>query len=510
MSRLDQYLEIVPSERQKAFQDSGFHAFIHYGMNTFTDKEWGDGTDDPSKFHPSEQDTDQWCRVLKAAGARGVILTAKHHDGFCLWPTETTAYSVKNSPYKNGKGDVVREVSDSCRKYGLKFGFYLSPWDRNSEYYGTPQYNDFYLEQLKELLTGYGEIFCIWLDGACGSHLDGKEKQVYDFARYFETIRRCQPNAVISNCGPDVRWVGNEAGYARKSEWNVVPAAACDIQTIEENSQQADEDGFRQKGADVVATDLGSRKFLEDFDSFIWYPAEVDVSIRPGWFYHAKEDAKVRSLRNLLHIYYNSVGGNSLLLLNVPPSPRGLIEEADVRRLEAFGKEIRDGVAKPIAAAAWDAAPCEDGHPIENCAMEDGSYYLPAQEKDTYTITMHFGKEKRIDKVLLREQCDFSQRIEAFTVYTLKQGRKKKVYTGTTVGFRRFATLRRPVYADAVQIEITQCRRRPYLQQIAVYGAGAQLPRLPWHHKFMVAVNALGYQMEVRRQNRKNRGAGKK
>ena len=226
-SSLELYTSIVPSPRQTAFQEDGFHVFFHYGINTFTNKEWGDGKAPAQLFNPTRQSTDQWMEAVSASGAKGVILTAKHHDGFCLWPTETTEYCVRNSPYRAGHGDVVREVSDSCKKYGLKFGIYLSLWDRNCPLYGTPEYNDFYVRQLTELLTGYGEIFCIWLDGACGAKMDGKEPYPYDFDRVYKTVRELQPDAVISNCGPDIRWVGNESGRARKSEWNVVPAFSC-------------------------------------------------------------------------------------------------------------------------------------------------------------------------------------------------------------------------------------------------------------------------------------------
>ncbi|MDE6188822.1 MAG: alpha-L-fucosidase, partial [Clostridia bacterium] len=242
--RIEKYVSITPSVNQKAIQRQRFNVFFHYGLNTFVAKEWGDGKVSPQVFNPTEQDADQWVKTVKEAGAYGVILTCKHHDGFCLWPTKTTDYSVASSPYKGGKGDVVKEVSDCCRKYGIKFGIYLSPWDRNHEAYGTDKYNDVYCQQLEELLTGYGEIFCVWLDGACGSYMDGKPKQVYDWDKYFSTIRKLAPKACISNCGPDVRWVGNEGGFARESEWNVVPRFAFDIQSIEATSQHSDDSDF--------------------------------------------------------------------------------------------------------------------------------------------------------------------------------------------------------------------------------------------------------------------------
>ena len=243
---VSKYIKIVPSDRQKNYQNMGFNVYFHYGINTFTGKEWGDGKASPSLFNPKHQNTDQWVEAVKTAGAKGVILTCKHHDGFCLWPTKTTEYSVKNSPYKDGKGDVVKEVSDSCKKYGLKFGVYISPWDRNSQYYGTEKYNDFYMEQLTELLTNYGDVFCVWLDGACGAYMDGKARQNYDFERIYGTIRKLQPGACICSYGPDIRWVGNEGGYSRESEWNVVPNFQADTQRIADQSQQ-DENG--QKNA---------------------------------------------------------------------------------------------------------------------------------------------------------------------------------------------------------------------------------------------------------------------
>lgn len=502
--RLDLYTSIVPSKRQKEFQNSGFHAFIHYGMNTFTGKEWGDGKAAASNFNPVNQDTDQWCEAIAASGAKGVIITAKHHDGFCLWQTETTEYSVKNSPYKNGRGDVVKEVSDSCKKHGLKFGFYLSPWDRNSEYYGTPKYNDFYIEQLKELLTNYGEVFCIWLDGACGSYMDGKEKQVYDFERIFKTVREIQPDACISNCGPDVRWVGNEAGFARESEWNVVPKFGFDIQSIEDNSQQSDDKEFRKKGADIVASDLGSREFLAGFNEFIWYPAEVDVSIRPGWFYHKSEDFRVRSLNNLLRIYYTSVGGNTLLLLNIPPTPEGRIHKNDVKRLKELGEEIKKGTETPVEIAECTAPPAGENTSMENCLKSDETYYTPESIHDTYEFEFIFEKPTSVDKVLLREQCDFSQRIEEYDIYAKTEKGEVKVSSGTTVGFRRYALFSKPVLASSIKVVIKSCRYKPYIQQITPIEAGGMLPKTPWYQNIIVWLHHVNYKIYIARENRKN------
>lgn len=475
--RLELYTSIVPTERQKRFESEPFNAFIHFGTTTFTSKEWGDGTFPPEKFNPTNLDTDQWCESLKAAGVTGIILTCKHHDGFCLWQTKTTEYSIKNSPYKNGKGDIVKELSDSCRKYGLHFGVYLSPWDRNSEYYSTPKYNDFYIEQLTELLTNYGDIYCVWLDGACGSHLDGKPKQVYDFARIYKTVYELSPTAVVSNCGPDVRWVGNEAGVARESEWNVVPKFAFDVQTIEKNSQQEDDDNFKKKTYDVIQSDLGSRGFLKDYDEFTWYPAEVDVSIRPRWFYHKGDDRKVRSLDNLLHIYYTSVGGNSLLLLNVPPDRTGRIHPKDVKRLKELGDAIRLAESCPVKPKTITAPEALDGNVIENVTKDDESYYTPSQESDKYTINIDFGKELEIDRVLLQEQCDFSQRIENFEIYALTDAGESLGYRGTTVGLKRFALFSKKVKAKGIKVVITSCRLRPYIMRVQAYEAKGRLPK---------------------------------
>lgn len=510
--RLEKYVSIVPSVNQKHFQRQRFNVFFHYGTNTFTAKEWGDGKADPQIFNPTEQDTDQWLRAVKEAGAYGVILTCKHHDGFCLWPTKTTDYSVASSPYKDGKGDVVKEVSDSCRKYGIKFGIYLSPWDRNHEAYGTEGYNDVYCRQLEELLTGYGEIFCVWLDGACGSYMDGKPKQVYDWDRYFATIRRLAPNACISNCGPDVRWVGNEGGFARESEWNVVPKFAFDIQSIEATSQQSDDGDFAKKEADIISPDLGSREFLKDFNSFIWYPAEVDVSIRPGWFYHKSQDKAVRSLKNLLKIYYNSVGGNSTLLLNVPPDRRGLLHENDVKRLKEIGKHIQESDAQLLKVKAISAPVAEEGFDIEGVleysydesTFDPINYYTPKEERGSYEIELVLDQPAKINRVKLIENVAFSQRIENFEIYAFVKGKYKKVYDGTTVGYCRIATFK-AVTAEKIKIVLTSVRKKPYIEFIGVYADNGVLIKDTLRQKFVKWLHHVNYIAYIKRENKKNK-----
>ena len=511
--RLDKYLSIKPSIVQKRIQRENFNVFFHYGLNTFTGKEWGDGKVSPQEFNPTHQDTDQWIKTAKSAGAYGIILTCKHHDGFCLWQTATTTYSVASSPYKDGKGDVVKEVSESCKKYGLKFGIYLSPWDRNHPTYGQGDaYNDVYCAQLTELLTNYGEVFCVWLDGACGSYMDGKPKQTYDWNRYFSLIRKLAPNAAISNCGPDIRWVGNEGGYARESEWNVVPKFSCDIQTIEANSQQADDGEFAKKGADIINSDLGSRKFLAHFDEFMWYPAEVDVSIRLGWFYHKAQDVTVRSVDNLKRIYYGSIGGNTMLLLNIPPDTRGLIHEKDVETMEQLGEHIAKSNAQLLTVKEITAPISEEGNEIENVlnyeydesTYDPISYYTPKDESEKYSIKIQLDGEHKINRVKLVENVAFSQRIEEFEIYAYIKGKRKKVGRNTTVGYGRVAFFP-PTVADCVEIVITQSRRKPYLEFIGVYEDNDYQPKKPFMYAFKQWIHRANYRAFINRENKKNK-----
>ena len=445
--RLDLYTSIVPNRRQLLIQEMKYYAFVHYTVNTFTNKEWGNGKESEQVFNPTDQNTDQWCAAIRDAGMKGVILTCKHHDGFCLWPTKTTEHSIKNSPYKNGKGDVVREVADSCKKYGLKFGVYLSPWDRNSKLYGTPAYNDFYIEQMTELLTNYGEIFMLWLDGACGAKADGQPVQKYDFERIWKTAVELQPNIVMSGCAPDVRWIGNESGKTRESEWNVVPQFQYDQQNFAANCQQDDDlKKFQKRCQDVMLPDMGSRKFLANYDKFMWHPAEVDVSIRPGWFYHPAQRLTLKSLKRLMTIYYNSVGNNSLMLLNIPPNRKGQFAKSDVRRLREMGKWLRRE---------------------EECVLESSCVF----SADGREAEITFPKQS-VDRLRLAEDTTKSQRVEKFSVYAGEEC----VFRGTIIGFSRIAIFDRPVVTDKLRFVIEECRNEPYMQKIEVCKTGAYRP----------------------------------
>jgi len=432
-------VRVRPSERQIAWQEMEFYAFIHFGMNTFTDREWGLGNESPDLFNPSEFNADQWVETCISAGMKGLILTCKHHDGFCLWPSKFTEYSVKSSPWKEGKGDVVKEVSDACRKAGIKFGIYLSPWDRHEKTYGdSEKYNLFFMNQLRELLTSYGDIFCVWLDGACGEGPNGR-RQVYDWSGYYKLIRELQPNAVISVCGPDVRWCGNEAGHCRKSEWSVVPAELLDAEITREKSQKVDDRNF-SKRINTEQEDLGSREKIKNAQELVWYPAEVNTSIRPGWFYHESEDDMVKPLDELLKIYYGSVGGNAAFLLNIPPDKRGLIHENDAQRLKEFGDVIRQTFKNDLAENA----------------------------DNRLKIELDLNTVQTFDRVVLMEDIRFGQRVESFSLAYLSDGIWHEFYKGTVIGYKKICCFKE-ITARYIKVEITQSRALPVISHVGVY-----------------------------------------
>lgn len=431
---------LVPTPQQLAWQQMELTAFLHFGINTFTDREWGDGKELPDFFNPTQLNAEQWVRTLKDSGFKMIILTAKHHDGFCLWPTKTTRHSVASSPWKDGKGDVVYELREACNKYGIKFGVYLSPWDRNASCYGdSPKYNQFFIEQLTELLTNYGEIHEVWFDGANGEGPNGK-KQVYDWDAFYKTIQKLQPRAVMAIMGDDVRWVGNEKGLGRETEWSATVLTPGIYTRSGENNQKL--------GVFAEAKDLGGRDMLEKATELFWYPSEVDVSIRPGWFYHAQEDVKVKSLKHLTDIYFKSVGYNSVLLLNVPPDRRGLIHEADSIRLNEFAGYIKRTFNDDRVKAGgklWIAKPGAE----REYSLKSGT---------------------AINMVLLQEDISKGQRVELFTVKAYTSQGWKIVAEGTTIGYKRM--VRFPaINASRLKIIINSSRLKANISRVAAYYA---------------------------------------
>ena len=405
--KIDMASRLVPTPQQLEWQRMELTAFLHFGVNTFTGREWGDGTEDPAIFNPTSLDCEQWVRTLKESGFKMAIITAKHHDGFCLWPTKTTRHSVASSSWKDGKGDVVRELRDACKKYGIKFGVYLSPWDRNASCYGdSPAYNQFFIKQLTELLTNYGEVHEVWFDGANGEGPNGK-KQIYDWDAILKTIRRLQPKAVTAIMGDDVRWVGNEKGIGRETEWS---ATALTPGIYPRSGEQNKELGIFGK-----AKDLGGRDIVARATELFWYPSEVDVSIRPGWFYHADQDKQVKSLNHLTDIYFKSVGYNSVLLLNIPPDLRGLINENDVQRLTEFSGYLKKTFARNYVLKGNEA-----WHGTSGTVRQ-------------YDIQ----KDALVNAFMIQEDISKGQRIESFLVEAYKDGSWIHMAEGTTVGYKR-------------------------------------------------------------------------
>ena len=454
---------ITPTDRQLRWQQYELTAFFHFGINTFTGREWGNGKEDPALFNPTNFNARQWVQTAKDAGFKLVILTAKHHDGFCLWPTATTQHSVKSSPWKGGKGDVMREVAEACKELGVRLGVYLSPWDRNASMYGTDAYNDFFVAQLTELLTQYGQVDEVWFDGANGEGPNGK-KQVYDFNRWYGHIRQLQPQAVIAIMGPDVRWVGTETGYGRETEWSVVPADNLDQAAIASGSQTSI--AFKPTG-DMMGSDLGSRSKIAKSKGLVWYPAETDVSIRPGWFYHSKEDDKVKSPDKLLDIYYSSVGRNGVLLLNLPPDKRGLIHEADVKAL----KEWRRLIDETFKTNKLHGATIESNNGKNAKAILDDKYnthWTTKGSDTTAVITFSLKAPQTFDVLLLQENITVGQRIENFVLEYKEGGEWKKITEGTTVGYKRLLRFN-AVTASEVRLRILSSRLNPTLSAVGLY-----------------------------------------
>lgn len=441
---------VRPTQNQLDWFDLETYAFIHFSPNTYTGLEWGTGREPESLFNPTKLDCDQWVEAIRSAGMRGMVLTAKHHDGFCLWPSKYTEHSVKNSPYR---GDVVREAAEACRRGGIKFGFYLSPWDRNSPFYGTPAYNDYFCNQLTELLTQYGEIFYVWFDGACGEGPNGR-RQEYDWERYFALVRRYQPHAVIFN-GPDVRWCGNEAGKARYAKWAVVPAEVSEFAQA-----QTGPGPLAGKGtcfAHVSDDAIGSLSRILYSRGLAFLPAEIDMSIRDGWFWHEHEEP--HSLERLFRTYLTSVGANACFHLNIPPTREGLLDPRDVARLKEYGELLRREFGSPIPFA------CERVEGSTDCQPAFRLRFAEPLEKVKY--------------VVLAEEIAEGQRVEGFRI--TKNGETNASCEGTTIGHKRICPLRDP-FADqnpleddtedrisSLTIQITASRGEVLLKPIQVF-----------------------------------------
>lgn len=419
-----------------------FNAFVHFNMNTFTNMEWGTGGESPEQFNPSALDCRQWAKVCKDAGMQGIILTAKHHDGFCLWPSALTEHSVKNSPWKNGQGDVVRELADACKEYGLKMGLYLSPWDRNHADYGKPEYLDYFRGQLRELLTNYGDLFEVWFDGANGGtgwYGGADEERTVDRQNYYDwpttnaLVAELQPNAVIfSDAGPGVRWVGNENGFAGETNWS--PLRRDEFYPGSPNYKELTEGHA---------------------DGTHWIPAECDVSIRPGWYYHPEQDTAVKSLAQLVDIYYHSVGRNGLLLLNLPVDTRGLVHEADARQLQRLGEVIRADFSKDLTAGKKITASDERGKNFTAKNALDGNpetYWATGDSVLSASVEVDFGETTTFNRLMLQEYIRLGQRVDSFRVFIFKNEKWEPLASGTTVGYKRILRLENQT-AEKVKIE---------------------------------------------------------
>ena len=453
----------VPSERQLKWHELEYYAFVHFNMNTFTNMEWGFGDESPELFNPTELDCRQWARVCKEAGMKGIILTAKHHDGFCLWPSEYTEHSVKNSPWKNGEGDVVRELADACKEYGLKFGVYLSPWDRNHSDYGKPEYITYFRNQLRELLTNYGDIFEVWFDGANGGtgYYGGanEERRIdretyYDWENTWDIVRELQPNACLfSDAGPDIRWCGNEEGWVRKTNWSLIK---------------------RDSFAPGVVPDI---EYLRtgQINGTHWVPAEVDVSIRPGWYYHPSEDHKVKTLPQLLDIYYHSIGRNASFLLNLPVDTRGLVHEKDVEQLQKLAAAIKhdfdDNLALNQNASATNVRGNSKKYAAENATDDNpDTYWATDDGVKTASLEIDFQQPTEMNRFLVQEDIRLGQRIKDFSVEAFINDEWKEISRETTIGRKRI--LRFPnVTSNKLRFNVIDSKACPVISNIEVYKA---------------------------------------
>jgi len=453
----------IPEPPQLAWQELQYYGFVHFNMNTFSDREWGFGDEQPSQFAPTALDARQWARVAKEAGKKGLIITAKHHDGFVLWPSAYTAHSVKNSPWRDGKGDLIREFVDACREYGLKVGIYYSPWDRNHPDYGKPEYITYMRNQLTELLTNYGELFEVWFDGANGGsgwYGGANEERIVDKLTYYDwpsmhaLVRELQPGAMLfSDAGPDVRWVGNEHGFAYPTTWS----------NLMRDSVYAGMPEYSDKWA--MGQENGTH----------WVPAEADVSIRPGWYYHAYEDHKVKTLPELLEIYYQSIGQNSSLLINFPVDTRGLIPDSDVQAILELSAKVKEDFAVNLAIGAKVSASSSRGAGYAENLLLDGNYdnyWAAAAGQTSASVELDFGLPRFFNRILIQEYVNLGQRVSAFVVEKEVEGKWMPLAQGTTIGYTRI--LRVPdSEAQKIRINFLEGKGEPLIGELGVYAAPA-------------------------------------
>lgn len=435
----------APTARQEEWFRREKSIFFHFGMNTFTNREWGDGTESPSTFNPESLDCRQWIKTIKDAGFKAAILTAKHHDGFCLWPSRLTEHSVKNSPYKNGNGDIVKEFTDACAEFGIKAGIYLSPWDRHEKTWGDPEYNDFYTGQLTELLTNYGKIWEVWWDGAGSTEAD------YDWDRWALTVRKLQPDAVIfGSLGAEpfveTRWVGNEKGFSGDPCWSSINSESLITETTSE----------------LNSGDLNGNRFI---------PAEADVSIRPGWFYHSEQDGKVRDVRNLTKLWFHSCGRNSGLLLNLPPDTRGLVHENDAESLLKFNEILENTLRLDLTSGATVLADSirDDSCSADKILVEDeNEFYAPAEDCTTPEITILLDGEKEFNAFTLQEVFELGHRVTGYGVSAFVEGEWKILYSGKCIGYRS-AKYFPTVKSDKLRIRITSALHPPVIRRFSLH-----------------------------------------
>lgn len=465
----------LPSEAQLNWHELEQYAFCHFSINTFTNKEWGYGDEDPKLFNPSDFDADQIVKAAKSAGMKGFILTSKHHDGFCLWPTKTTDHNISKSSYKNGKGDLVKEFSEAAKRHGLKFGIYLSPWDRNSGHYGKPEYIKQFRAQLTELLTNYGPIFEVWFDGANGG--DGyyggarEKRQIdrltyYDWPTTFAYVKKLQPNAVIfSDLGPGVRWIGNESGYANYPCWA----------TYTPQGRDGNPPGNGATHYQLATTGTVDGKY--------WIPGEADVSIRPSWFYKESDDSKVRTPKNLLDLYFASVGHGASFLLNLPPDRTGQLHSNDVYSLEQYGKILEQLYSKnlaknskPSATATRKAENGEDFSPAQVLDSDSHSYWATPDGTEAASLTLELDGPQTFDVIRLREPIKLGQRIRNFNIEARVNGEWQAWETnGSSIGSQTLFR-KAPITADAIRINITQAAACPLLSEVSLWKLPVEIP----------------------------------